>query len=49
VPAVGGTGDFGNVVVVRTGHGVSTTPQQVFDLGPGDEGRSTTKVGINVD
>ncbi|MFG1793279.1 hypothetical protein [Nocardia sp. NPDC049149] len=41
--------DFGNVVAVRTGNGVTTDGTSVTDLGPGDEGRSTTKVRVNLD
>jgi uncharacterized protein YukE len=41
--------DFGNAVVVRTGRGVRTGAPRVHDLGPGDEGRSTTQVPIFVD
>ncbi|WP_378733893.1 hypothetical protein [Nocardia brasiliensis] len=44
-----GKNDFGNAVVVRTGNGVTTGGSTVTDLGPGDEGRSTTKVRINVE
>ncbi|MEV4617426.1 hypothetical protein AB0J74_01760 [Asanoa sp. NPDC049573] len=49
VPVVGGSSDFGNAVVVRTGNGVSSDFDSVSDLGPGDEGRSTTKVRVKLD
>lgn len=42
-----GKEDVGNVVVVRTGHGVTTGPSTVTDLGPGDEPRSANKTQIN--
>ncbi|MEQ4300910.1 hypothetical protein ABNF97_05865 [Plantactinospora sp. B6F1] len=45
----GGKEDFGNAVVVRTGDGLTTGNVRVTDLGPGDEGRSATRVRINVD
>lgn len=44
-----GSDDFGNVVLVRVGDGVSTGPVSVTDLGPGDEPRSATRVRVNVD
>lgn len=42
-----GTDDFGNAVVVRTGHGVTTGPTTVTNLTPGDEPRSATRTQIN--
>jgi uncharacterized protein YukE len=41
--------DFGNAVVVRTGHGVTMGPTTVTDLGPGDEPRSATRTRITVE
>ncbi|WP_203863095.1 WXG100 family type VII secretion target, partial [Plantactinospora mayteni] len=46
IPVIGGNGDFGNAVVVRTGNGVSTNFVSVPQLSEGDEGRSATKVEI---
>jgi hypothetical protein len=48
VPVIGGTSEFGNAVVVRTGNGVSSGPAAVLPLPKGDEGRATTKVGIKL-
>ncbi|MCM6773907.1 hypothetical protein NDR87_10540 [Nocardia sp. CDC159] len=49
---LGWPSEFGNAVVVRTGHGVTTGGTTVTDLGPGGpkdtENRSTTKVHIDV-
>ncbi|MGW4365743.1 hypothetical protein ACWEKT_08860 [Nocardia takedensis] len=44
-----GSDDFGNVVLVRTGDGLSTGEVSVTDLGPGDEPRSATSVRVEVD
>ncbi|MFC9894584.1 hypothetical protein ACFVMC_12925 [Nocardia sp. NPDC127579] len=41
-------GQFGNAVVVRTGSGLDTGSPTVTDLGPGDEGRSATRVRVTV-
>jgi hypothetical protein len=41
--------DFGNVVVVKTGDGITTGPVSTHTLPNGDEGRSATEVRINVE
>jgi hypothetical protein len=49
LPVIGGASGFGNAVVVRTGHGVSSGFQSVPELPKGDEGRSATKVEVKLD